>query len=145
MKFDWTRAAVKTACAAAAFAAMVAGSSGLAAAADISGTWTSQSGETRVKVAPCGADLCGTIVWTKDGGKDVNNPDASKRDRSLVGVRMMWGIKAGGSGYSGSLYDYKSGKTYSGKMALRGANALELSGCVLGGLICRSQTWTRSN
>jgi uncharacterized protein (DUF2147 family) len=30
-------------------------------------------------------------------------------------------------------------------MTFKGGNAMQLSGCVLGGLICRSQTWTKVN
>jgi uncharacterized protein (DUF2147 family) len=118
---------------------------GQAAAQSFDGTWLSQSGETRVRVAPCGGSRCGTIVWTKTGGKDEKNPDASKRNRDLVGVQMMFGMQTTADGWSGSLYDYTSGKVYQGKMKLSGANGLELSGCVMGGLICRSQTWTRAN
>jgi uncharacterized protein (DUF2147 family) len=117
---------------------------GQARAQGIDGTWLSQSGETRVRIAPCGGSRCGTIVWTKASGKDEKNPDASKRNRDLVGVQMMFGMQTTADGWSGSLYDYTSGNVYQGKMKLNG-NALELSGCVMGGLICRSQTWTRAN
>ena len=117
---------------------------GHARAQSIDGTWLSQSGETRVRIAPCGGSRCGTIVWTKTAGKDEKNPDQSKRNRDLIGVQMMFGMQTTADGWSGSLYDYTSGNVYQGKMKLNG-NALELSGCVMGGLICRSQTWTRVN
>jgi uncharacterized protein (DUF2147 family) len=113
-----------------------------ASAQEISGTWLSQSGETRVRISPCGAAFCGFIVWVAKPGKDVNNPDPAKRDRSLVGVQMITMKSAGGASYAGSLYNYQDGKTYSGKAKVTSAR-LELSGCVLGGLICRSQTWTK--
>lgn len=117
-----------------------------ACADELAGTWLSQSGETRIRIAPCGGSYCGTIVWTRRGGTDEKNPDAAKRSRSLVGVQMMYGVKpVGGGAYAGSLYNYTDGKTYSGKMRPKGASALELSGCVLGGMICRSQTWTRAD
>ena len=35
-------------------------------------------------------------------------------------------------------------KTYTGKMTFAG-KTMQLSGCVLGGLICRSQTWAKLN
>ncbi|MDJ1157163.1 DUF2147 domain-containing protein [Chelatococcus sp. SYSU_G07232] len=118
-----------------------------AQAQDVIGTWLSESKETRVRVAPCGAALCGTIVWVKGDARDENNPNAALRTRSLVGVQMMTDIRPSGAPgeYAGSLYNYKDGKTYSGRMKVKGGNALELSGCVLGGLICRGQTWSRVN
>jgi uncharacterized protein (DUF2147 family) len=111
-------------------------------AADITGTWLSQSGETRVRIGPCGGQFCGTIVWVSKPGKDANNPDESKRDRSLVGILMITMKSTGGTSYAGHLYNYQDGKTYSGKANVTSAG-LALSGCVLGGLICRTQTWKR--
>ena len=116
----------------------------LAQSGDPSGVWLSQSGETRVKIAKCGAVYCGTIVASKQA-KDVNNPDPTKRDRSLVGVQMISDIEPSGSGFSGQLYNFQDGKTYTGKLRLEGPKVLELSGCVLGGLFCKSQTWSRVN
>jgi uncharacterized protein (DUF2147 family) len=113
-----------------------------ARADDITGTWLSQSGETRVRISPCGGQFCGTIVWVSKPGNDVNNPDAGKRGRPLVGVQMITMKSVGAASYSGHLYNYQDGKTYAGKATVTGAG-LALSGCVLGGLICRTQTWKR--
>lgn len=108
------------------------------------GTWLSQSGETRVRIAPCGAQLCGTIVWVKTPGKDVHNPDPAQRGRDLVGLRMIAMSPAGQNAWKGSLYRYTDGQTFTGTMKMTGQNTMELSGCVAGGLICRAQTWTRA-
>lgn len=111
---------------------------------DPSGTYLSESGETRVKIAKCGQAYCGTIVSIQGEAKDVNNPDTALRSRNLVGLHMITEIQPAGDGFSGQLYNYKDGKTYSGKMSFQG-QAMKLSGCVFGGLICRSQTWTKVN
>ncbi|TIU33013.1 MAG: DUF2147 domain-containing protein, partial [Mesorhizobium sp.] len=39
-----------------------------------------------------------------------------------------------------TITDPETDKTYSGKATISGAS-LKMSGCVLGGLICKSQTW----
>jgi uncharacterized protein (DUF2147 family) len=116
-----------------------------AQSSDPSGTYLSESGETRVRIAKCGTSYCGIIVSVQGEAKDVNNPDPAQRGRNLVGVRMISNIQPSGDGFTGQLYNYKDGKTYTGKMNFRGGNAMELSGCVLGGLICRSQTWKKVN
>jgi uncharacterized protein (DUF2147 family) len=116
----------------------------LAQSGDPSGTWLSQSGETRVRIARCGGVYCGTIVAASHP-KDANNPDPAKRDRSLVGVQMITDVKPSGDGFSGQLYNPQDGKTYTGKLKLVTPQSLELSGCVMGGLFCRAQTWTRVN
>ena len=107
------------------------------------GTWLSQTGETRVRLAPCGGQMCGTIVWVKTPGKDVHNPDPSKRGRDLVGLPMITMSPSGADQWKGTLYNYTNGKDYTGTMKMVSQNTMELSGCV-GGIFCRSQTWTRS-
>ena len=107
------------------------------------GTWLTEGGTSQVRVAPCGGARCGTIIWTKAPAKDVHNPDPARRDTSLVGMRMIRDARPSGEGWVGSLYNPLDGRTYTGRMRLVGPGQLELSGCVLAGLICKSQTWTR--
>src|SRR5215207_1383243 len=108
------------------------------------GTWMSQTGDTRVRIAPCGGQMCGTIAWVKSPGKDVHNPDPAQRGRDLVGIRMITMSPSGAEQWKGTLYRYTDGQTFSGSMKMTGQNTMELSGCVAGGLICRSQTWSRA-
>jgi uncharacterized protein (DUF2147 family) len=115
-----------------------------AQSSDPSGTWLTQSGDTRVRIAKCGAALCGIIV-SSTYQKDVNNSDPKLRERSMVGVQMISDIRPTGDGFSGQLYNPQDGKTYTGKLKVMSPTTLQLSGCVLGGLICRSQTWTKAN
>lgn len=112
---------------------------------DPSGTYLSESGETRVRIARCGQAYCGTILAVQGEAKDVNNPDANLKGRNLVGIQMISDIRPSGEGFTGKLYNYKDGRTYTGKMSFPSGNAMQLSGCVLGGLICRSQTWKKVN
>ncbi|KFG68752.1 DUF2147 domain-containing protein [Microvirga sp. BSC39] len=113
--------------------------------ADPSGTYLSETGETRVRIARCGGAYCGTIISVQGEAKDVNNPDPKLKGRNLVGVQMISNIQPAADGFTGQLYNYKDGKTYNGKMSFAGGKAMQLSGCVLGGLICRSQTWAKVN
>jgi uncharacterized protein (DUF2147 family) len=102
---------------------------------DISGTWLRESGLSKVKFAPCGNAICGNIVWIKPG---VDTP-------AKVGQRLFFDMKPSGANtWSGSAINPDDGKTYSGKMSLSGAT-LTTEGCAMGGLICRSSTWTRAN
>jgi uncharacterized protein (DUF2147 family) len=109
------------------------------------GTWLSQSGETRVRILPCGTQMCGTIVWVKNPGKDVHNPIPSERNRDLVGIPMIKMSPSGDNQWNGTLYRYTDGQTFRGTMKLSGQKTMELSGCIMGGFICRAQTWTKVN
>ena len=128
--------------------------SGSAFAAEPNGTWLTQTGGSRIRMADCGGALCGTIVWLKepndpDTGKpktDKNNSDASKRSRPLIGVQIVLGMKPAGAGkWTGQVYNAEDGKTYSGNLTYSGGDSLQLQGCALGGLVCKSQTWTKVN
>ena len=102
---------------------------------DINGIWLRESGLSKVKFAPCGGALCGNLVWIQSG---VDTP-------AKVGQRLFFNMKpTGPTSWSGSVVNPDDGKTYPGKMSLSGGT-LTTEGCALGGMICRSSTWTRSN
>lgn len=113
-------------------------------ASKVAGVWQSQSGITRVKVSPCGAGLCGHVVWQRSPSKDVYNPDPSKRERPIVGLQLVSNMKqVSPNEWSGAIYNYEDGQTYRGKVKVVSANAIEIGGCVMGGMICQSKTWTK--
>jgi uncharacterized protein (DUF2147 family) len=106
-----------------------------ALADEVTGTWLRESGLSKVKFGPCGGAICGNIVWIKAG---VDTP-------AKVGQRLFFDMKpTGPNTWSGSAINPDDGKTYNGKMSLSGGT-LTTEGCALGGMICRSSTWTRSN
>jgi uncharacterized protein (DUF2147 family) len=103
------------------------------ALADPSGTWLRSSGESRVRIAKCGDAYCGTIVWLK-------NPDGNAK----VGQRVFYDMKGKHNKLSGKAFNPEDGKTYSGTISLNG-RSMTTSGCVLGGIICRSVQWSKVN
>ena len=122
-------------------------------AADPAGTWLTEEGKAVIRVADCGGALCGTIVSLKEPndpqtGKpkvDKNNVDAAKRGRPIVGVQIVVGAKPDGPNkWSGQVYNPEDGKTYAGNIALAGPNMIKVQGCIMGGVICKTNTWTRS-
>jgi uncharacterized protein (DUF2147 family) len=133
--------------------ALVAFSAASAFAAEPTGTWLTQTGTSRIKIADCGGGaLCGSIVWLKEPNDpatgrpktDRNNPDAGKQSKPLIGTLIVLGMKPAGAGkWSGKVYNAEDGKTYSGNLTMTGDNSLQLQGCALGGLLCKSQTWAR--
>ncbi|MGU3668487.1 DUF2147 domain-containing protein [Methylobacterium sp. A49B] len=115
---------------------------GSAQAADPSGTWLTETGTSRVRIAPCGGGFCGTIVSAPGKGLDAKNPDPALRERSVVGIQILSAPQADGAGFSGTLYNPNDGKTYSGSLKLTGPSTLEVAGCVMS-VFCKRQTWTR--
>jgi uncharacterized protein (DUF2147 family) len=126
-----------------------------ASAGDPLGKWLTESGKATVAIVNCGDAVCGKIVALKEPndpatGKpktDMHNADASKRDRLVIGVQIVIGMKRDGTAdkWAGQIYNAEDGKTYSGTITLVDAKTLNLQGCALGGLLCKTQTWTRAN
>ena len=123
-------------------------------AVDPMGTWLTEPGTSRIKIANCGGALCGTIVWmkepidpeTRQARLDKFNADTSKRNRPLMGVSIVIGMKpTGPDKWQGEVYNAEDGKTYKGYITMQGANTLKLEGCALGGFVCKAQSWTRVN
>lgn len=105
-----------------------------ASAQDVTGTWLRDTGASKVRFAKCGDAVCGTISWLKDASGPAK-----------LGQRIFYDMKpAGGGKWNGSAFNPEDGKTYSGTMSLSG-DTLTTAGCVLGGLICRTVKWSRSN
>jgi len=133
----------------------VAGRISPAFAADPLGTWLTGEKDAQVRIVNCGGAICGTLVWLKEPNDpatgqpktDKNNTDSSKQSRPLLGVAIVLSMKPSGTPeqWSGDVYNASDGRTYSGSFTMTGANTAELKGCVMGGLICKGQNWTRVN
>lgn len=126
-----------------------------AVAGDPRGNWMTENGRAEVAIVNCGGALCGNIVALKEPndpatGKpktDSNNPDAARRVKPIIGVQIIIDMKPESTAdkWKGQVYNAEDGKTYTGSITLMNATTLSLQGCALGGLICKTQTWTRTN
>jgi len=112
------------------------------AADPVEGTWRTVPDDNGnfgdIKVAPCGAKLCGVLIKSYDpAGKTMESPN--------VGKKIIWDmVPQGGGAYGeGMVWSPDRDKTYASKMQLNG-KSLAIKGCVLGGLICRDGgVWSR--
>ena len=99
--------------------------SSMALASDpIVGNWKTESGET-ASIAPCGGgNFCVTLKTGTYAGRSIGQ------------------LANTGGRYKGKITDPANDKTYTGKASISGSS-MKMSGCVLGGLICQSQTWIK--
>jgi uncharacterized protein (DUF2147 family) len=115
------------------------------------GTWINEEKEARFEIYKCGNRLCGKITWLKEplrNGKpkmDDQNPEAKLRTRPILGMVFMKDFEydSGLKWDEGSIYDPKSGKTYSCYMKIISNDKMEVKGYIGISLIGRTQTWTR--
>jgi uncharacterized protein (DUF2147 family) len=116
------------------------------AAAPVTGKWVTQSKDGVVEIYECGATICGKLAKflvpppNGVGQKDVNNPNKSLRNRTLLGMNILTGFKADGNEWKGQIYDPKSGKTYRSVVYKGKSGNLVVKGCI--GPFCQAQTWT---
>lgn len=130
--------------------ALVMGSGALAAgvgpsrADDPSGNWLVADRTAQMKVELCPDGYYASIDWERKPGYDSNNPDPTKRGRPLTGVSVLMAMKASGTNeWDGQVYNPKDGRVYNAHMTLPRRDELKIEGCVLGGLICDGETWSR--
>jgi len=95
-----------------------------AAAEPIVGNWKRANGTILKYASAGGTKYCGTVMSGEYKGQSI-------------------GCMSGTGGkYKGKVKKLDEGKTYTGK-ATASASKMSLSGCVLGGMICKSEQLTR--
>jgi len=125
---------------------------------NISGSWKTAGGDSRLELFQSGETICGKIVWlkvpryieSKDGPVgttkvDRKNPDPALRSRPIIGLQVIKGLSAkGGNRWVGGIcYNPETGKSYKCKMKLVTAERLELRGYIGFSLIGRTFILTR--
>jgi len=95
------------------------------------GVWLTEEREGKVRIEPCGANLCGYSV---DAKSNANG------EQVLINMRPGADHK-----WSGRIHDPNSGSTYDSTIAMKGTDRLRVQGCAFGGMFCGGQTWTRVN
>ncbi|QIO35239.1 DUF2147 domain-containing protein [Bradyrhizobium sp. 1(2017)] len=116
-----------------------------ALAADPTGDWRVADGVANIRVAQCSGSMWGAVSWEKQpGGRDENNPDASKKNRPTLGMATLIDMKKkpGVDQWEGQVYNAKDGQLYSATITPAGPDQLEIKGCVMG-FLCGGETWTR--
>ncbi|WP_084662581.1 DUF2147 domain-containing protein [Erythrobacter sanguineus] len=130
-------------------AAFAIGPAPARAAEPVAGRWITAEKDGVILIAPCGKAICGTIdrflVPPPEGldQRDVNNPDTRLRNRKLLGMPILSGFTADGDIWRGRIYDPKSGKSYRSVIRRKGANVLEVKGCL--GPFCQTQVWKKAS
>lgn len=115
----------------------------------VSGYWRTQLQGAVVEVRPCaGQAPCAFLAWidpAKARGvtRDLRNPDPALRSRPLVGVPIVWGLRAAEDGWTGGrVYNPETGQVFRSAMQPLPGGKLKVTGCW--GPLCRSETWVRT-
>ena len=120
-------------------AALAAQATAPAASPALDGTWRSPGGNTIIKIAPCGDNPCGTVVWATDKAKK----DASKTTAELIGAQLLTGLEQDKKGrWLGKLFIPDRNMRVTAKVDRLSPTQLKVSGCAAGKALCKAQVWT---
>lgn len=117
----------------------------------ILGKWLTASGEAHIQIYQNGNKFSGKLVWLKDpldaNGKpklDKENPKNELTTRPILGMLFLTDFfYKEGTWEGGTIYDPKTGKTYSCKISAEGKNKINVRGFVGFSMLGRTETWTR--
>lgn len=112
-----------------------------AAPIQAAGVWRNPKNTVHVRMQPCGTTVCGTVVWAA--------PKAEAKARKagtpkLVGTQLFREFKQVRPGvWNGRVFVPDMGRTFSGSIVANSARSMTGKGCLIGNLLCKTQTWTR--
>lgn len=110
-------------------------------ASPIDGLWLNPHNSVAVRTGPCGNKLCGWIVWANAEAKaDAKDSGIA----NLIGTELLEDYHPDGPGaWAGTVFVPDMGRHFSSEIRELSPAQLKVSGCILGGLVCKSQVWTR--
>ncbi len=116
------------------------------------GKWLTSSGDAQILIYPTGSKFSGRIVWLKKPNDNIGkpeiddkNPDQNLAKRPVIGLEILKGFTYSNDGVweGGTIYDPKTGKTYSCKISMIDPNQIHVRGFVGISILGRTETWSR--
>ena len=116
------------------------------------GIWQSEHGSGRIQIYKDGNTYNGKLVWLKEANDesgriklDINNPSKNLRSQPINGLEVLrnFTYKDDGVWVDGTVYDPKSGRTYSCKLLMSSSDKLEIRAYMGISLIGKTQVWSR--
>jgi uncharacterized protein (DUF2147 family) len=122
--------------------ATAASTAGAAPVPPIAGNWTNPKHSVTVRIAPCGPALCGRVISATPEARDKAAAAGTPR---LIGTELMSDLRPIGDGiWSGSMFVPDQNVRAQGEVRMIGPRTIEVEGCAMGGMLCKSQRWTRA-
>lgn len=117
---------------------------------EILGEWWTENNEGRVRITRDKEGYYrGTTSCCAGKGKpaiDVNNPKPELRNRSTLGIVIIWKLKYEDGEYvDGYVYNPRDGKTYRLEMKMIDRDTLKIRGYLGISLLGQSQVWKRAH
>jgi len=99
------------------------------------------SNSVHVRIHPCGKSRCGTVVWANDKAKADS---ARGGTPNLVGTELFREFtEVSPKVWKGKVFVPDLNKVLTGTGTIKDPDTIVARGCLIAGLGCKSQTWTR--
>jgi uncharacterized protein (DUF2147 family) len=132
---------IKSASLAVAAALMLGPVPALAQRAGQDNVFRNPSNSVHVRIHPCGKGRCGTVVWANDKAKADS---ARGGTRNLIGTELFKEFREiSPKVWKGKVFVPDLNKVFSGTGTIKDQNTIVARGCLIAGIGCKSQTWTR--
>ena len=107
-------------------------------AAEPTGDWRTEDGSAIIRVDNCRGALWGVVAWEKEPGRD------SRSGRPTLGSPVLINMRPSSQArWDGQIYNARTARPTTPMSRMVGDNTLRVEGCVLGGVFCGGQRWTR--
>jgi uncharacterized protein (DUF2147 family) len=105
------------------------------AASDLTGVWIDHTGRGAVEITACGANLCGHLVWVKDGA-----------NKQGCGMQIIGNVKPVGKDTwdGGWIYDPDRKEKYSVELKPVGADKMRVLGYMGSKMFSETMVWKRA-
>ena len=113
------------------------------AAPTITGDWTNPTRSVTVHIAACGGGtLCGRVIRASGEAKAKAAAGGTPR---LVGTILMSDLTPAGAGsWKGNFFVPDHNVRADGTLRQINASMIEIEGCAVAGILCKSQRWART-
>jgi len=117
---------------------------------DLVGTYLKADGKSKVEFYKSGTTYSGKVVWLKEPNdekgnpkKDPKNPDKSLRERPLLGMVTITGLKYDGEGkyIEGKAYRPAEGDEVKFSVKVKGDGTIDVKGTKYG--FSKTETWKK--
>lgn len=105
------------------------------------GVWRNPKNTVHVDIQPCGYGICGVVIWASPEAIE----DARKGSSvDLIGQQLFRDFIEEKPGvWRGKVFVPDRNRIFTGSATLTASGALQARGCILAGVLCRSQLWKR--
>jgi uncharacterized protein (DUF2147 family) len=124
-------------------AGLLAGAQSASAAdmGDIYGVWRNPKNTVHVEIKPCGGRVCGYVVWANAKAQADAREGGTP---NLIGSQLLREFAPDNNGgWKGKVFVPNRNMTLSGTAKPVTPTSLVARGCLLPGILCKSQVWTR--